>query len=151
MAALCHATVRKTFSLSLCEFFLKDSWCSNVTMFSWPNHRHIIEHIFLLRYKTCRHAQTFTCCCIAVMPTTSQEQLTTLMTERMELCWQDERQRTLLKQHVMKNETPFMAATPTTGGRTDAACIYIGWVSSKLLVLISKSMWANYSCQVLCR
>lgn len=40
-----------------------------------------------------------------------------------------------LKQHVRKNETPFMAATPTTGGMTDAACIYM--VSSNLFPLRS--------------
>lgn len=71
----CH---RKTFSLSLCGFFSKDSWCSNAIMFSWPNHR------------------IFTCRCTAIVPTTSQGQLMTLMTERMELCWQDGRRRTRL-------------------------------------------------------
>lgn len=62
------------------------------------------------------------------MPTTSQEQLTTLMTEKngAMLTGRKAENTLLLKQHVMKNETPFMAATPTTGGRTDAACIYIG-------------------------
>lgn len=65
-------------SLSLCGFFSKDSWCSNAIMFSWPNHR------------------IFTCRCTAIVPTTSQGQLMTLMTERLELCWQDGRRRTRL-------------------------------------------------------